>query len=378
MFREKFFFSLVVFFGISTASVECSPPRVQRTFNAKAQAAQLKRALFLSPETLKNLTKPSPGQEIIQLTNFHKEIVAALKSERFNPMIKLFYNYFDLIPYNLAIKDKRFYLSLFYNIFRLIARSDPYYYDTSDTLVIFVRAHCDNVYALEFSFTDRAREQVYELSTSEGFKKIPLIRIQCDVDSRQMKIDGVKKPEAAHTFFYDESCVVELKYDQDNDARNILSLLSADRDLAASFQHSLLNLYNTVPQALRMSCEKYYQAIFVLMLTFVRAGSSQWEVVSSIGRSDVVVSSKEIINVVEFKFNKSEKKALSQIEARRYCSPYHGQQRDIRMIGVNVDSSSENVEIGFVAKLYDGPARRPFAWVDELPFVWDSESESEL
>lgn len=310
--------------------------------------------------------KPSPGTELTYLTNFHKKIIEALNHEDFNTFGDLLSNYFILLPYDLIIKEERFYLSLFFLIFRLISGVDPCFYESNKKLVSMVKTADGNVYALEFSFAHYAHSPAYMLSGST-IKEIPTIKVICDLEEPDaIKIVGVKKVGAQHYLFFEEDEVPVLRYEQNNFARNVLSILAEDEFDLREFKANLLRLYNTIPASFIIEKEKYFQAMFVLLLTFVRAGASLHEIVSNVGRSDVMVSSEAVINVIEFKHKGSVAKALKQIKDRRYCSIYHLQKKSIRMVGINVRYLLEDgVHVSVGAEPYGLPQQAPFEWVGD-------------
>ena len=329
---------------------------------------QLPQKFFSPPrKPIVPIIKPSPGTDLIYLTNFHRQMIAALDCEDFNVFGGLLRNYFSLIPYNLVIKDERFFLSLFYLIFKLISGVDPVFDDFNKTLMSLVKAKTGSVYALEFSFADCTRKKAYALFGSVG-QEIPVIRIICDVENpSEFIMRGEKITKAQHRIFFEEEEASVLLYNQNNFARNILSILAEEVFDKHEFHKNLSELYNTIPDIFHIEREKYFQALFVLMLTFVRAGAGLHEIVSSIGRSDVMVSSEDVINVIEFKHKGSVAKALQQIKDRRYCSIYHQQKKSIRMVGINVkcEVADGAVSVAVAAEPYNTPPQSVFAWVSD-------------
>lgn len=323
------------------------------------------RQHYVTPERPTNCIKPSPGERRVQLVNFHKNIIDALNEEKPELLAQYFYQYFDKIPYNLVIKDKRFYLSLFYSLFALIAQKAPYFYHFSDTLAVPLKARCGKVYVLEFSFTDRSKDQVYEHCCRGGATlRLPVYRITCDVSNFELNFEGWKKPKAPHVFYYYKNEVCSLEYSQNNSPRAILTMLETGIFDSGLMEKCLLDLYSLIPQEFRIESERYYQAMFVLLIGFVRAGSTLWEVISRRGRSDCEIFTEKNIYVVEFKFNKRNgiSEALKQIQKQGYCAQHRSAKKDIYMVGVSV-SSINGLKIDSAAELYNLPARE-FRWCD--------------
>lgn len=319
------------------------------------------------------IIKPSPMKNSTHLTNFHKKMIAALECEDFTTFGELLSNYLMLLPYDLVIKEEAFFLSLFYLIFELISGTKPEYSGFYKTLTCFIRTKRASIYALKFSFSDSKKNPSPMLL--DTYDTVPVIHIICDIPSpHDIKIFGTKEEKSRHSVFVEEEEIATLFYNQNNFARNILSLLEDYAFDQAELERNLLYLYNTIPEKFLIKKEKYFQALFVLMMTFVRSGTSQHEIVSSIGRSDVMISSEEMINVIEFKHRKSVENALEQIKRKRYCSIYHLQKKTIRMIGINISYASGrsgHVCVSTAAEPYNNPPTKLFQWIGKNPLNRD-------
>ncbi|MBC8181734.1 ATP-binding protein [candidate division KSB1 bacterium] len=88
--------------------------------------------------------------------------------------------------------------------------------------------------------------------------------------------------------------------------------------------------------------ESYYHTIFYLMVT-ASGVLVQTEVLTSIGRTDIVVEFKDKAYIIELKCNQSAEKAIAQIKEKRYAEKYTGSSRDIFLIGINFDTSERNI-----------------------------------
>lgn len=348
-------------------------------------AAASRQALdFFSPQSRLRIEeifqKPTPGEVSNQVTNFHSAMVAALGSEDFDEVANLFSQYESFIAYDLVIKDKRFYLSLFFHIFTLLCGREPFYNEHLNSFCSLVKTSTDKhlnerLFMLEFSFVDEQPEIDYVFSRKGTSFSLPVIKIICNPDGslRKILVRG-RTPHAGssltHKFFFYKEDVCPLFYEKNNYVRDVVSLLSHRIFHIGLFQTTLSEFYKKCPRRFLINKEKYFQALFILLATFVRSGVCAHEVVTAAGRSDAVFMADETVNVIEFKRNASPKKALEQIIAKGYCDKYARDSRLLRMIGINVDVVA--LEQGYDLLLAIEAKERltsstGFCWDDELP-----------
>ncbi|MBD5204078.1 MAG: AAA family ATPase, partial [Bacteroidales bacterium] len=67
------------------------------------------------------------------------------------------------------------------------------------------------------------------------------------------------------------------------------------------------------------------------------------EVVSSLGRCDMVLESRRYIYIFEFKINKSAKQALAQIKEKGYAAPYMADPREKILVGANFSTETRTL-----------------------------------
>lgn len=366
------FFSTAIIWGfvsldLGYAAASHSPlAQYSARKNVAPQELFTPQAAAVSPD----VAHTSPHLVYTSLVDVNKKIINALDQDRLHYVYELFNNYFDLIPYNMVIKDKCFYMSLFYLLFYSIGNENPFVMYEHDVLARLVKTSRNSLYVLEFSFSDAVQEFSYCFLDSGKEVVVPVIKIVCDVQARRLSLFGLKSPKSSRIYFFDDADCVNLGHcknsRRENLGRKIFKVLSKSDFNDSDFSELLRNFYDLVPAVFRIGNEKYYQSIFLLVLNFVRASSSHSEVISSVGRSDVVIFSRDFINVIEFKFKKSATKALEQIEERRYPSLYSLQEAQKRMIGVNVKVARDNkVVVTSLSRIFDVPGRADFVWRDE-------------
>ena len=98
-----------------------------------------------------------------------------------------------------------------------------------------------------------------------------------------------------------------------------------------------------IPYDIIKDTENYYQTILFLICRLV-GFYSQAEYRTSRGRMDMVIKTKDYIYVFEFKFDKSAKEALEQIDSKDYPLAFQQDERKLYKIGVNFSSQTKNID----------------------------------
>jgi hypothetical protein len=120
-----------------------------------------------------------------------------------------------------------------------------------------------------------------------------------------------------------------------------LRLALEQEDLDA-FINKIKKFYATVPYTVAIDKEKYYQTIFFLLLQLINL-KPDVERATNIGRIDLLVQTKKVLYLFEFKLNGSAQKALQQILDMKYYEAYQGHGKKIKLVGVNFSSDAKNV-----------------------------------
>ena len=98
-----------------------------------------------------------------------------------------------------------------------------------------------------------------------------------------------------------------------------------------------------IPYSLfKKGSEGTYHAIFLSLLEAMNI-KTRAEEQTNIGRIDLIVEMKKAIFIFEFKIDKNAKKALQQIDLKKYKEKYLGNCKEIIAIGVNFSSKSRNI-----------------------------------
>ena len=88
-----------------------------------------------------------------------------------------------------------------------------------------------------------------------------------------------------------------------------------------------------------------------LYLIFIMLGYNvQVELVTSQGRMDITIQTKDYIYIIELKLDKTAEEALRQIKDKNYARPFQADKRKLYLIGVNFSSETRTVEKWVVEK----------------------------
>ena len=98
-----------------------------------------------------------------------------------------------------------------------------------------------------------------------------------------------------------------------------------------------------IPYDIIKDTENYYQTILFLICRLV-GFYSQAEYRTSRGRMDMVIKTKDYVYVFEFKFDKSAKEALEQIDSKDYPLAFQQDERKLYKVGVNFSSQTKNID----------------------------------
>ena len=104
----------------------------------------------------------------------------------------------------------------------------------------------------------------------------------------------------------------------------------------------LTQLFAEIPYTIQIEEEKYYQTIFYVLCKMIGADIIV-EQPTNIGRIDAVLETKDCYFIIEFKINATVKKAMKQIEYKKYYQPYQLRGKKIMLVGIVFDTTIKNV-----------------------------------
>lgn len=125
-----------------------------------------------------------------------------------------------------------------------------------------------------------------------------------------------------------------------------LALQKEDIEEAVSL---LRRLFMHVPYQLHVKEEKFYHALLHMVCNVYGMRIISEQSISH-GRIDLVVSLKNLIYVIEIKFNDSPEQALKQIEEMRYYEPFIKENKRIILLGLSFNRSEKKFDIAFASR----------------------------
>jgi Predicted AAA-ATPase/PD-(D/E)XK nuclease superfamily len=116
----------------------------------------------------------------------------------------------------------------------------------------------------------------------------------------------------------------------------------AKKDLAIVIE--LLNvMFATIPHQIWMGkSEKYFHSLVHLMLHYLGTNITS-EISTSRGRLDAVLTTEKYIYILEFKYNKSARTAITAIEKRGYAAQYALSEKEVIAVGINFSATTKSI-----------------------------------
>ena len=109
-------------------------------------------------------------------------------------------------------------------------------------------------------------------------------------------------------------------------------------------QAVLQNFFNEMPYNVHIRRE--FDLHIIIFSVFKLIGIEvDPEVVTSLGRADLVVSLQKLVYVIELEFNGSAAQALEQIKDKKYYEKYENTGKQITLVGINFDESTKTVSL---------------------------------
>ena len=145
-------------------------------------------------------------------------------------------------------------------------------------------------------------------------------------------------------------------------AQMVMSVLDAPTFDVKKFSEILGSVFAMVPHEWKLKNEAEAKRYFLLFMKMAGADITP-ELESSKGRADVVVETEKAVYIFEFKYGKTARAALKQINANGYGKPHAADKRRVIAIGVNYDPRKAG--IGVVSEVVN-PSDEVVNPVDEV------------
>ncbi|SLM32673.1 AAA-ATPase [Desulfamplus magnetovallimortis] len=109
------------------------------------------------------------------------------------------------------------------------------------------------------------------------------------------------------------------------------------------FIDTMTAIYASIPYTLESKRdEAYFHTIFYLMVC-ASGVDAKSEVLTCVGRIDLVMEFEEKVFIIEFKCNQSADVAIEQIRVKNYADPYFHTGKNIILMGINFDTKKHNI-----------------------------------
>lgn len=320
---------------------------------------------------------PTPASKITPITNFNRKIIENLANGDDQTFIRNFPLYFHGLPHNLKISDKRFYQALFLSLTQLFSIKP--YADDFYNWYVPIKTNNGELFILKFAVIDSqfdAPQTPIKFVLEESNEPLPILEVRIDIATDPSPKIFWVKPQVLQEIvpvYLQKNCFAIPHYNEKNPLRVILSALEGLNNnseeskaaMACLIDFHLQTFYSSIPENLHIKSEKFYQALFTYTMMFIRYGTIDQETRIFQGRSDNIIDLPSKIVVIEFKYKGSAKKALKQIDDKKYCLPFVDAGKPIWKIGLNItkrgfpDSKLEQFEAPQESLLQYRPTRFP-------------------
>jgi len=123
---------------------------------------------------------------------------------------------------------------------------------------------------------------------------------------------------------------------------DVRTILETAEFVDAQLGKALTAVFAMVPHEWKMKSEAEAKRYFLLFMRMAGATINA-EVESANGRADAILETEKSIYIFEFKYGKSARAALRQIDAKGYAKPYSTDKRKVVCVGVNYDPKTASV-----------------------------------
>ncbi|KKQ32643.1 MAG: hypothetical protein US49_C0006G0094 [candidate division TM6 bacterium GW2011_GWF2_37_49] len=120
----------------------------------------------------------------------------------------------------------------------------------------------------------------------------------------------------------------------------------------AAFCDTLKVLFANIPYSMHIQKEAYYHSLFQLIGTLL-GFDIQSEVLTSVGRIDLLLQTSKHIYIFEFKFGKTVEEAMAQIKDRRYYEKFLNYGKEIFLIGMVFDFKDKKFAMEWTSKPFN-------------------------
>ena len=121
---------------------------------------------------------------------------------------------------------------------------------------------------------------------------------------------------------------------------------------SALLHKTLRAAFALVPYEWVCADEAEAKRMFLFFCKFLGARINP-EVESSIGRADAILELKDVVYIMEFKYDHTAEAALDQIDDRHYADAFLDDPRPLYKVGVNYNSKRRNIDAPMIVRQND-------------------------
>ncbi len=204
---------------------------------------------------------------------------------------------------------------------------------------------------------ERGKVSVSSLGTF-NIENIPLITILFQAGYLTIKDYNHKtrkftlgSPNQEVLISFQKNLLSAFTYADEPDVENYLEQIkeALEKKDIEQFCLHVKSLFANIPYHLHLEEERYYHSIFQCM-AYLLGMDAHSEVAMNKGRIDLVLVTKKYMYLLEFKFNHSARKALKQIESKKYYEKYLGQGKKIVLLGISFNRKENEFTIDYEKK----------------------------
>jgi hypothetical protein len=118
------------------------------------------------------------------------------------------------------------------------------------------------------------------------------------------------------------------------------------------FAYYLQMLFSGIPYLMHNKKESYYHSLLHVVCALLGSDVSS-EIMTSVGRIDMVVSLSKMMYVIELKLDKTADEALAQIKEKRYAEKYGVSGKSMTLVGLNFEYKTKTVTVQ--SEIYEAP-----------------------
>ena len=320
-----------------------------------------KVSIFSELNNLTDLTMDEDYSEILGITEeeINKNLTPyidyfcnekGIKCDELREELRDYYN-----GYRFSSKDTRVYnpFSLFSSLRSRNIRNYWFETGTPTFLINLIKEQNINIPKYEKLDVSETLFSIYEIS---NLNVLPLMFQSGYLTIRDYESDirlyhlGFPNREVKTSFtenlFYDYSAI------RDNSKFRLIerAIKKGDIDKAIEIMKSI---YSEIPYTLmrkdRLN-ESYFHTIFYLIIAASGVGITS-EILTSKGRIDIVIETRDRYYITEFKCNQDSSIAIEQIRENKYYEPYKNKGKAIILLGINFSTKKRNISDYKVEKL---------------------------